>query len=837
MPRRLPPAALAGMRGAGALALAILAGAAACADLRPLEPGTCGNFVVDPGEDCDGEGAGGTCARPGAPDPCRFVCSDEVPCTPGYGCGKDGVCRVASSPPSLVPVREVGFPAPEKLLSGDIDGDGWPDVLAVGEEDGLGRRPARVLYTEPSGPPLVVQAPSLLVAPTLARVSDDPGSSLAFGDLGGVSLFGGTAARRLQLDAFPSVVAPEGSQMRAIPIDALPATPGDEVVVLVGPPGNSVDLAVANEDTVLTTLPGGEEDVAGRIVRAAFDENAPCEQLVFAFRGRGDLLVVRPCKTSGPDVVWNAGGAWAPVALPPGAAVDTGVLPLDLDGDGHLDLLIGASKKLYGAWGKGDGTFQSSPAGGQPGVASLLDTLGPADALEGPPLAAGDLDGDGADDLVLSGGVALRRPEGYVPVLENQGSPWTTALVADFNADGRPDIAAATESLLDVDYLGNAGAGVFNGAFLLTEGPVRHLAAADVDGDLVNDLLVVSAVQQDGETLDELTALRGQAHGPPADRLVVTLLSEVEDIQPARQPVPDDGIDDLILSAEQEDIATDAVFTLLGNGNRAMTAPFPLRADGASSRAVALAAGRFGHAQDDIAALGVAEDGLLRLWKVEVHGFVTLAALEPGPAFEGPFHAAGDSAPFAHGALLAAADLDGDELSEVVVASPYDLGSAVVIARFDPVSLRFVPGAPIPLDAALSSDSSLAVRDVDGDGALDAVLLLREDDVPGEIVVLRGDGQGGLEETPVVIDLGAAAAAFACLSPAGVDRCDLLVLSDEGLFEVIPLEGGGFGSLRVEGAPGGTSLAVADFDRDGVLDVVIGGADGLRYLRSRPVLE
>lgn len=815
---------------------------AACADLRQIEPGICGNFVVDPGEDCDRLSAGPTtkCAGPGEAHPCRFVCSSGAVCAPGYGCGGDGVCRRASDPPAFALTRELGFPLVEATRVEDLDGDGSPDVLVVGEEDGLGRRPARILYTERDGAPFVTEAPALVVAPILARFHDEPSGALAFGDIGGVSLFEGTAERTFRLDAFPSFLAPAGEQLRAIPVDALPDVAGDELVLVADAPGGAELRAVEGDSQVaLASLPAGEELLAGPIVKALFDEGAPCEQLVFTYLGADRVYLARPCRVAGGSVEWSTGGSLTEIALP-GATVDAGAVVADLDADGHLDLLISASGKVYAAWGKGDGTFEPSSQGGAVENTAGVFVLPPAlISLGGMPLAAADLDADGAVDFVLPGGVAVSSPQGYVPAHLNAGAPWSLAIVADLNTDGRPDVVAATSTQLDADFLNNTGGGVFNPSFLLTDGPVSHLVAGDVDGDLVNDLVVASVTRADGDKTARLTVLRGQAHGPPGERALLTELDSVEDIRVARLPsgATADGITDLVISAEAESIGTDSVYVLSGNGNRGMSAPFPLRGPDGLSVPVALAAGRFGHELNDIAVLGVSDAGLYRLWRVEEQAPITLGEVAPSEPFEGPFHAAEGSAPFAPGALLASADLDGDGLWEVVAVAPYGGGAALVTAHLDAGSFIFVPHPPVPLDVEVSSDSSLALRDVDGDGELDVVLLHREDDVPGELLVLRGDGTGAFDEAPVVIDIGAGVNAFTCLSPAEEAACALLVLSDEGVHRVKVVGGGALETEPVPGLLGGTAMSAADFDGDGVPDLVIGGEELLRFHRSLPVVE
>src|SRR5262249_29740270 len=143
----------------GALAAVLILGASpACADFAPLASNTCGNAVVDASEDCDtfASEPGTQCGDPASTNACRFVCGDTgggaPTCPRGWGCGRDGVCRRPSG--QFAPLGDiVPFASPHTLRSGDFDADGVPDVLLLGEEDGLGRTPARIVYAPTASTP------------------------------------------------------------------------------------------------------------------------------------------------------------------------------------------------------------------------------------------------------------------------------------------------------------------------------------------------------------------------------------------------------------------------------------------------------------------------------------------------------------------------------------------------------------------------------------------------------------------------------------------------------------------------------------------------------------
>ncbi len=165
----------------------------------------------------------------------------------------------------------------------------------------------------------------------------------------------------------------------------------------------------------------------------------------------------------------------------------------DLDGDGHVDLIVDhrARGGLLVLRGLGQGAF---------------DTPGTVVGVGGDPylgLAAGDLNGDSRLDLVTpnpdevgvllstgSSGMGFRRAP---PV--GAASPFGVAL-ADFDGDGLLDLIAASDggaSLAEI-FLGD-GRGGFREAgtapFRMAAG-AKNIAVGDVNGDGVGDALVSS---------------------------------------------------------------------------------------------------------------------------------------------------------------------------------------------------------------------------------------------------------------------------------------------------------------------------------------------------------
>ena len=161
----------------------------------------------------------------------------------------------------------------------------------------------------------------------------------------------------------------------------------------------------------------------------------------------------------------------------------------DINADGHPDLVTERSALL----GNGDGT-----------LGARIDFSG------GNCVAIGDFNGDGRLDLATNSGIDP-DPDDYFGVgtvlLGNGDGTFTAApsfatgynpcwmAVADFNGDGRPDLAVANYGLTP-DYYGTVsvllgnGDGTFGGQLLYNTGAnPNSVAVADLDGDGRSDIV------------------------------------------------------------------------------------------------------------------------------------------------------------------------------------------------------------------------------------------------------------------------------------------------------------------------------------------------------------
>ncbi len=203
-----------------------------------------------------------------------------------------------------------------------------------------------------------------------------------------------------------------------------------------------------------------------------------------------------------------------------GAAVTTfagsnhpGIAAGDFDRDGKLDIVVTnpSDRSISILLGNGNGAFQAT--------APIVTGAYPAYPYN---VATADFNGDGKPDIALTNffaptvSILIGRGDGSfaAPVDVATGARPEGIVVADFNGDGRPDVAVANVDDNTVSILLGNGNGTFQSPVNFGVGPgPAQLVAGDLNGDGKTDLVVAN---ESGATLAVLINVTGTSTLPPA---------------------------------------------------------------------------------------------------------------------------------------------------------------------------------------------------------------------------------------------------------------------------------------------------------------------------------
>jgi FG-GAP-like repeat/FG-GAP repeat len=402
-------------------------------------------------------------------------------------------------------------------------------------------------------------------------------------------------------------------------------------------------------------------------------------------------------------------------AQPP-LALGEGAGPMaagDFDGDGHPDVAVARTV------GQGVTLLAGDGSGG-------LAQAGFADAAADG-LAAADFDGDGLPDLAATSGagVALLRAFGDFSVPANitvsSGPVLRGATAGDFNRDGRDDLAVFYYATGDIYISFGRSDGTFLDPVELEPGIGQQLLRV---GDFNRDGNLDLASIGGGAVVILLGNGRGGFASPRTTFLPGFLVQDG-----AAGDIDGDGFDDVVVVGRiSATVGVGYALALLAGPDGTLQPPTYWDA-GHQPRSVAIG-DLDGDGRADLAVVNREVNGGLLS-----PGSLTILAGAGGGIFGTPRTMPLDG--FGEG--IAAADLDGDAITDLVIAETgtTDTATGALAVLTGVGGGLFAPERHL---AATRNPTAVVVYDVDGDGAPDLVSVGL---AGGDVALLRGDGSGG----------------------------------------------------------------------------------------------
>ncbi|MBL9016163.1 MAG: VCBS repeat-containing protein [Myxococcales bacterium] len=586
---------------------------AACSDLRDLGEPTCGNGLIEPGEDCDSPLE--HCDR------CSIVCAASDDCNAitggGYVCGPDLRCHAPAGTFLRTQPVHINVDA-VRIADVSQPPDGFGDLLAksssavtvaYGAADGLST--ARVS----------VQAPTSQGPVTFAKLDGDETPDVLVPTPDGIAAFTfgfGTPAPY----TWPQLL--EGGMNAGQPLMAFSLD--DSHVVAIG--NNTTGLGVV----VMYVAGGGQEVVAQAPLCGAQASDFSEARTAVAFApsafGGTHVMLAAGLGTGASSTgcviaIDSTGSAQTPfvineVARQGGFAANTKPVFAHLDGEAICPSLIAqpaVGMNLLRFPGASTGSA-NKPCRLNPSVPLVRkDTTGQV-LTTGSPLGTAPL-GGGDHAIVLTNGVFVYRPgaSGELAQIYISDRVLDRTAHADLDADGLMDLVALGDSASDLDLLYQIAPAPGLYSFLRvrvpTAAPVSRMLTGDFDGNGRVDIAYVERV----DAVDRLMIAYGTADRPLEGQLAGSFTNVFSVLAVS---IPDSGdpfsvIDDLAVlytSAAGEQLAI-----LHGSPQRTMQAyydPFQIDAQGARTTLSATIPGSFGGGRGghDLMSLGTVPDPL-----------------------------------------------------------------------------------------------------------------------------------------------------------------------------------------------------------------------------------
>lgn len=614
-----------------------------------------------------------------------------------------------------------------EIAIGDVSGDGRPDIVTTHTgETGLRvvRQSGMMNWTAPG----VYGGTNSFILPVIADVTGDGLSDIvAAADQGGtwfVCVLEGQAGGAPAAPVYSTILS-------GVTLAARDMT-GDNAAEIVSlEPGGILTIATWDGSNLIPLSLMASLSSGGKAHIGDFDDNPSTLEILL-----GKYYYTQTGGSLNGEVLYSSDPGWNTM----------GVGVLDIDLDGRPDVLH--SYEFTPGGGLGETAIHMNPVTGismastavftdwfcsgfttadvdADGWSDLLPGFGQFVRMDGlgrwsrfAPLktdnigwAAGDLDGDGRDDLVSAvydtGLSSMRldiaasnRAAGFLPgYFITLGTASGDASPMDVNGDGLTDLVVglpATENGFTVLTQTAAGGLLVGSVSPEISGTARlGMKLADIDGDGREEMIRLSYNATAGEF--ELAAFELDSGGAPALISAFTVPSTLSSRLEAGD-VSGDGLTDAVFIGKS---ANAGVYVAAGNG---LGFDAPVFYDLGVPQLDSIAIGEFtGDNLNDVA-VGIAAAPSIIVVQQNSDGMLDPAGvvvLDPGTAFV---------------ADIAAADIDGDGRTDLVASS----GGASVVSVF----LHSGPGSlagPLLFNAGCNA-SSLSCADLSGDGREDLII-------------------------------------------------------------------------------------------------------------------
>jgi uncharacterized protein (TIGR03437 family) len=665
-----------------------------------------------------------------------------------------------------------------------------------------------------------------------------PAQSLVFGNLLGNGTTVGLALVPAGFDGGPNATSlmvqvfnPDGST-KSSNFYAVPANPvgilvadlnhdGKDDVIVTGENSNTATGWTTN--SIAVYLGNGDGTLQAPVYYSGNQGTSTATLYDFNGDGNLDLAVANLVSGDVSILLGRGNGTFQTAVNYTAIAHATSIVAGDFNGDGHPDLAIANATSIAVLPGKGDGTFGAA-----------IQTQGLFTSIVG--LAAGDFNKDGKLDLAVSDNtnatvsILLGDGTGKFPAENDYAAGYGVAsssavgnifamdLDGDGNLDvvagsGHPDVLTATPYLSDaVVVLFGRGDGTLNGppAYRVGTG-MNTVAVADFNGDGKPDIAAASG---------SLWVLLSSGGGNFKTPVSISLGSGVSADGLAVGDLNGDGKQDLVVG----DFNGSGIYVLLGNGDGTFQAPVHYPVGG---KVTSIAIADFnGDGKPDIAVCGASYNT----------GAIAGVLLGNG---NGTFQAIATLSGTVTPVSLAVGDFNGDGKPDLAIVDQGTWPSNYTIPSGGGVAVYLNKGngafqSPVNYTAGIDP-AFIVAADVNGDHNPDLIVATLDPNWntngQSDVAVLMGKGNGTFQPASYnITEEGPNSIAAADFNGDG--KLDLAIGHCCNSTFATVMFGNGDGTFQAEGiVPSAYSpftVAAADLNGDGKPDLIAGLAQNYK---------